>query len=190
MTQIKQIKPTRKDKFERKDVNGNFIETPTGFAWSETTKISKFDKTFHQWMPFSEETILKDVKDSPLHLSKEVIADIIFTKETENKAVWNGVETSYWHMRLKYNIRDADNLFFTQVDGKIFIRDLKHGTCTAIALNESNQNHKCQQLGAIEKISAEKATEIVKETNTRLIFSKVETDSSGNIVLFGKGVSA
>ena len=91
-------------------------------------------------------------------------------------------------MKLKYDIKDADDLYFVESDGRLFIRDLHYGVTCPIALNESNPNCKCKQIGQIENISAQKATEIVKETGTRLIFSKIEQDSNGNIISFGTGV--
>jgi len=186
--ETKQVKAHRKDKFTKETINGKFVETPTGFAWQETKIIDKWDRTFKAWEKFSEEIVLKNVEDSPLQLKKSIIAHIIFQKEEPNKNVWQGIDTSYWYMKLKYDIRDGDNLYFTQVDGKIFIRDLHFGITSPIALNESNPNYKCTQIGNIKKITAERASEIVKETGTRLIFSRVETDSKGNIVSFGVGV--
>ena len=187
MTQNKQIKP-KKNKFERTEIDGKFIETPSGFAWQEKLITYRYDKTFRAWQKDSEVITLKDVSESPLKLTKSIIAHIIFTREDEDKNKWNGINKSYWYLRLKYNIKDADNLFFTQVDGKIFIRDLHFSTCCPIALNESNENYKCTQIGEIEKITPQKASEIQKSTGTRLIFSKVETDSKGQITSFGTGV--
>ncbi len=90
-------------------------------------------------------------------------------------------------MRLKYDIRnDAENLDFVETDGKIFVRDFHGLAMTApIALNESNSNYKCTQIGDIEKISAERATEIVKSTGSRLIYGKVEQGADCQLKDFG-----
>ena len=188
MTETKQIKKPKTDKYTKISKNGRFIESKDGFFWEQKTIIKKWDKTFRNWAIDSEETKLLDVIDSPLHLKKSVIAHIIFMREDENKNKWNNIEKSYFYLKLKYDIKDADNLFFAEVDGKIMLKDLHYGVTCPIALNESNLNYKCVQLGNIEKISPEKASEIVKETGTRLIFGKVEQDASGQIKSFGTGV--
>jgi Fe2+ or Zn2+ uptake regulation protein len=83
----------------------------------------------------------------------------------------------------------TDNLWFIESDGKLFIRDFNcagGGVCCFVALNQSNENYTCKQIGKIEKITAEQATAIVKTTGTRLIFGKVETNATnGNIESFG-----
>jgi len=182
-------KPIKKDKFTKEVINGEFIETPQGFAWKEQKLISRWSKEFRTWETFSDETTLKDVSESPLKLKKSMVCDIIFVREDEDKNKWNSVNKAYFYLKLKYDIKDADNnLYLCMVDGKPFVKDLHFGMTCPIALNQSNENYKCVQIGEIEKISPQRATEIVKETGTRLIFSKVETDSSGNITNFGIGV--
>ena len=73
-------------------------------------------------------------------------------------------------------------------DGRLFCKDLyAEGQCAPVALNQSNENYVCKA-SKPERITSEQATALVKETGTRYIFSKVETDSQGNIVSFGQGV--
>jgi hypothetical protein len=190
MAETKIIKKPKTDKYTRMSTYGQFKEKPEGFFWEETLTTNKWDKEFKTWVKVSDETTLKNPEDSPLKLKKSVIAHIIFVREDENKNKWNSVEKSYFYLKLQYTIKDSDNLFFAEVDGKLMVRDLKYGVTAPIALNQSNENYKCVQIGEIERITATRATEIVKETGTRLIFSKVETDGKGEITSFGTGVSA
>ena len=111
-------------------------------------------------------------------------------KEYDNKNEFMGTEKVWFKMSLDYAMRPdtTNNLFFVESDGKVYIKDLfGQGRCSPIALNQSNSNYTCHS-SKPERIDASTASELVRTTGTRYIFSKVETDSSGQITSFGQGV--
>ncbi len=74
---------------------------------------------------------------------------------------------------------DCPNLYFKPSDGRLFIKDMEEfGTCIEVALNTSNENFICKA-DKPKRITTEEATELVKTTGTKYVFSKVET-TEGN----------
>ena len=172
---IKKSKEIKSNPFERKSKFGHWIETKNNeYFWEETAIKEIWSKDFNTWIRDSETTSLKTPQEFGLKRTAEIT--VLFCREYENRSEFNGVLKTWFVQKMTYTMRSdmTNNLWFIESDGRLFIRDLHgQGVCAPVSINQSSPNFICKTTKP-QKVSAEEAQALQKQSKTAYVFNKVE----------------
>jgi len=173
----------KQNKYEKKYSFAHWIKKNDGtYRWQITTTTKKFDRILKEWTVDSD--VITEKTPSEMGLVRQFEINILFAKEIPNTEEFNSFSKVFFHQKAHYQLRSdmGENVWLKYDSGLLFILDIdphggSGGCCEEVGIGVSNGNYICK-VSKPQKVSAEQAVEIQKQTHTKYIYNKIESSGS------------